>query len=163
HGGDVAHDRPEHAGAEDADGQRRHRHHRGVAGGRVEQGQFAEEAPRPERRHGAAPAADVGLTGQDEEEGVALPALLHDGGAGGFADPASESARAARLLESRFTTGAPNVVVLVTAHGEGASVDDPAVEAAGLALAHRLAGEPGVRAVTSYWSALHAPPLRLRD
>jgi RND superfamily putative drug exporter len=83
--------------------------------------------------------------------------------AGGFADPASESARTARLLESRFATGAPNVVVLVTATGAGASVDDQAVEAAGLALAHRLAGESGVRAVTSYWSAMHAPPLRSRD
>jgi len=83
--------------------------------------------------------------------------------AGGFADPGSASARAGRLLESRFATGAPNVVVLVTAKGSpDASVDDPAVEAAGLALAHRLAGEQGVRAVTSYW-ALHAPPLRSQD
>jgi RND superfamily putative drug exporter len=84
--------------------------------------------------------------------------------AGGFADPASESARAARLLESRFATGAPNIVVLVTARGGAdASVDDPAVEAAGLALAHRLAAEAGVRAVTSYWGAFHAPPLRSKD
>ena len=95
-----------------------------------------------------------------------LAALLGGGvkdhlSSGGFTDPASESARAARRLESRFSTGAPNVVVLVTARGGAeASVDDPAVEAAGLALAHRLAAEPGMRAVISYWSAFHAPPLR---
>ena len=95
-----------------------------------------------------------------------LAALLGGGvkdhlSSGGFTDPASESARAARRLESRFSTGAPNVVVLVTARGgPEASVDDPAVEAAGLALAHRLAAEPGMRAVISYWSAFHAPPLR---
>jgi len=84
--------------------------------------------------------------------------------AGGFADPASESSRAARRLESRFAAGAPNIAVLVTARGGAdASVDDPAVEAAGLALAHRLAAEAGVRAVTSYWGAFHAPPLRSRD
>jgi len=54
--------------------------------------------------------------------------------------------------------------VLVSATGgEGASVDDPAVEAAGLDLARRLAAEPAVRGVTSYWSLFHAPPLRSRD
>jgi RND superfamily putative drug exporter len=100
--------------------------------------------------------------------------------AGGFTDPSSESARAARLLESRFKTGAPNLVVLVTArrgtggvpptgaagaatNSPGASVDDPAVEAAGLDLARRLAAEPGVRGVKSYWQLLHAPPLRSQD
>ena len=36
---------------------------------------------------------------------------------GGFADPSAESTRAARLLETRFANGAPNVVVLVTATG----------------------------------------------
>jgi len=84
--------------------------------------------------------------------------------AGGFADPASPSARAAARLESRFATGAPNLVVLVTATGgEGATVDDPAVEAAGLDLARRLAAEPAVRGVKSYWSLFHAPPLRSHD
>ena len=84
--------------------------------------------------------------------------------AGGFADPSAESTRAARLLETRFANGAPNVVVLVTAQGGAdATVDDPAVEAAGLDLARRLAAEPGIRGVKSYWGLFHAPPLRSLD
>jgi putative drug exporter of the RND superfamily len=84
--------------------------------------------------------------------------------AGGFADPAAESTRAARLLEERFAGGAPNVVILVTAQGgPDVSVDDPAVEAAGLDLAARLAAEPKVRGVKSYWSLLRASPLRSLD
>jgi RND superfamily putative drug exporter len=84
--------------------------------------------------------------------------------AGGFADPSAESTRASRLLESRFANGAPNVVVLVTAQGGAdATVDDPAVEAAGLDLAGRLAAEPGIRGVKSYWGLFHAPPLRSLD
>jgi putative drug exporter of the RND superfamily len=82
--------------------------------------------------------------------------------AGGFTDPASESTRAAQLLESRFATGLPNLVVVVSA-AAGGSVDDPAAEAAGLSLTGRLAGEAGVRGVISYWSAGHAPPLRSAD
>jgi len=81
--------------------------------------------------------------------------------AGGFADPASESTRAAHLLDARFGGGAPNLVVLVTARG--GNVDDPAVEAAGLALAARIAKEPGLRGVKSYWELQHAPPLRSKD
>jgi RND superfamily putative drug exporter len=81
--------------------------------------------------------------------------------AGGFEDPASESTRAAHLLETRFGGGAPNLVVVVTA--QGGSIDDPPVEAAGLALAARIAREPGVRGVKSYWELRHAPPLRSKD
>jgi RND superfamily putative drug exporter len=84
--------------------------------------------------------------------------------AGGFADPSAESTRAAHLLETRFANGAPNVVVLVTAAGSAeATVDDPAVEAAGLDLAQRLAAEPGIRGVKSYWGLFRAPPLRSLD
>ena len=49
---------------------------------------------------------------------------------GGFADPSSESERAASILEHQFHTKDPNLVLLVTAK-HGASVDDPAVAAAG--------------------------------
>ena len=34
---------------------------------------------------------------------------------GGFEDPAAESSRAADLLDERFGTGVPNVILLVTA------------------------------------------------
>jgi len=81
--------------------------------------------------------------------------------AGGFADPASQSTRAAHLLDARFGGGAPNLVVLVTARG--GNVDDPAVEAAGLALEARIAKEPALRGVRSYWELQHAPPLRSKD
>jgi putative drug exporter of the RND superfamily len=77
--------------------------------------------------------------------------------AGGFEDPAAESAQATRLLEERFGAGAPNLAVLVTA--DGGSVDDAAVAAAGRALTERLAAEEGVVQVVSYWST-GAPALR---
>ncbi|MCA1846225.1 MAG: MMPL family transporter, partial [Actinobacteria bacterium] len=83
--------------------------------------------------------------------------------AGGFADPSSESARAARLLGQRFGGGTPNLVVLVTTRDQQATVDDPAVEAAGLDIAQRLGNEPGVRGVKSYWGLFRAPPLRSHD
>src|ERR1700737_2580722 len=52
---------------------------------------------------------------------------------GGFADPGAQSTRATNLLRDRFGAGDPNVILLVTARG-GATVDSPAVVAAGQAL-----------------------------
>jgi RND superfamily putative drug exporter len=76
--------------------------------------------------------------------------------AGGFDDPGSEAVRATELLDEQFGAGAPNLAVLVTAD---AGVDEPTAVAAGQALTARLAAEPGVADVQSYWST-GAPALR---
>jgi RND superfamily putative drug exporter len=80
---------------------------------------------------------------------------------GGFEDPDAESTRAGDVLETAFGQGDPNVVLLYTA--KGGSVDDPSVQAAGLALTERLAGEEGVAQASSYWSLGNVPPLRSED
>jgi len=80
-------------------------------------------------------------------------------GNGGTEDPASESARAAAALDARFPASRPNLTVLV--RGEQPA-DAPATRAAGLALAARLAQEPGVAAVSSYWQT-GAAGLRAAD
>src|ERR687893_820666 len=82
---------------------------------------------------------------------------------GGFEDPATESASADEALADRFDTGVPNVVLVVTATGDDAGVDVPAVAAAGHALTHDLAAEEGGTDVVSYWSEGNAPPLRNDD
>ena len=79
---------------------------------------------------------------------------------GGFDDPAAESTRAAEVLRDQFGTGDPNLVLLVTA--KGGDVDDPAVAAAGEAITRRLAAEPDLAQVLSYWAA-DAPALRSAD
>ncbi|MBI1377413.1 MAG: MMPL family transporter [Frankiales bacterium] len=80
---------------------------------------------------------------------------------GGFDDPGSDSSTAAAVLADRFDAG-PSDIVLVAGAADGASVDDPAAAAAGGALAARLAAEPGIRDVTSYWAA-PSPALRSTD
>jgi putative drug exporter of the RND superfamily len=80
---------------------------------------------------------------------------------GGFEDPSTESARADKALSERFHTGIPNVVVVVTARA--GDVDSPDVAAAGQALTTRLAAQPHVTGVVSYWSENKAPPLRSDD
>ena len=79
---------------------------------------------------------------------------------GGFDDPDAESTRAAKVLADEFGTGDPNLVLLVTA--KGGRVDDPAVAAAGEALTRRLAAEPDLAQVVSYW-ATGAPALKSTD
>jgi len=79
--------------------------------------------------------------------------------AGGFDDPDAEAVEATRLLEQDFGGGAPNLALLVTAPG---GVDDPAAAAAGTRLTERLAAEPGVTQVSSYWTT-GAAPLRNED
>jgi RND superfamily putative drug exporter len=81
---------------------------------------------------------------------------------GGFYDPASESQRAAQLLDQRFQQGPPNLVLLVTA-ADGRTVDDPTVKAAGVAVTRQLAAQHDVRNVASYWTLDGAAPLRARD
>ncbi len=80
---------------------------------------------------------------------------------GGFDDPGADSARAAAVLADRFDAG-PSDVVLVVASTDGASVDSAAVAASAAALATRLAEEPGVRDVSSYWTT-QAPAMRSTD
>src|SRR6478736_1005965 len=80
---------------------------------------------------------------------------------GGFADPSSESERAAAQLQRQFGAKEPNVVLLVSAkHG---SVDDAAVRAAGLRVTRELARQPSVGQVASYWSLDNAAPLKSKD
>ena len=80
--------------------------------------------------------------------------------AGGFDDPDAESTRAAAILRDEFGAGDPNLVLLVTA--KGGDVDDPAVAAAGQALTRRLAAEPDLAQVVSYWAS-GAPALKSTD
>ncbi|MCX6522119.1 MAG: MMPL family transporter [Actinobacteria bacterium] len=88
---------------------------------------------------------------------------------GGFDDPASESARAAALLEEHFGGGDPNVVLVASVDAAGSApagaigVDDPSVVAAGADLAARLDAIDGVEQVVSYWSLGSPPSLRSTD
>jgi RND superfamily putative drug exporter len=79
---------------------------------------------------------------------------------GGYSDPDTESARAAAALARQFNTGEPNLIMLVS---DRRGVDDPTVAAAGAGLTQRLATEPGVADVRSYWTAGKAPALRATD
>jgi RND superfamily putative drug exporter len=92
--------------------------------------------------------------------------------AGGFEDPSAESTRAKQVLESRFGTGAPNLVLLVDAASRGSStapavdspaVDSPAVQRAAVALTNQLAARSDVADVVSYWSLGKVAPLRSSD
>ena len=78
--------------------------------------------------------------------------------AGGFADPKQQSEQAAAALDRTFHTGASNFVLLVKTP---AGVDKAANE--GSALTARLAAEPGVSAVVSYWNAGRPDTLRSKD
>ncbi|WP_062214509.1 MMPL family transporter [Streptomyces sp. NBRC 109706] len=92
--------------------------------------------------------------------GGALSATLFDKlTAGGLTDTGAESGQAARILHEAGQ-GAPNLTLLVTTEQ---GVDDPGAVAAGTLLTQRLAEEPGVRAVSSYWSAGRLPQLRSED
>ena len=77
---------------------------------------------------------------------------------GGFDAPTEQSIRAATVLQRDLHAGQPNIILLVTAR-QG-SVDSPSVAAAGRALTARLAAEPHVANVVSYWSLGSAPVLR---
>jgi RND superfamily putative drug exporter len=77
----------------------------------------------------------------------------------GFDDPASDSTRAAQVLEEEFG-GSADYVLLVTA-GEG-TVDDAAARAAGEELTRRLAQDAGLTDVVSYFDT-GAPSMRSDD
>jgi len=78
--------------------------------------------------------------------------------AGGFSDPKVESQRAAAALDTTFHTGASNFLFLVTTPS---GVDQ--ATAPGVALTQRLAAEPGVTGVVSYWTAGRQVTLRSKD
>lgn len=72
---------------------------------------------------------------------------------GGFWNADAESARAARTLADKYTTGTPDVIVLVDVAESAGTVDAPEVAGMGLNLTKELAAVAGVRSVNSYWSA----------
>jgi RND superfamily putative drug exporter len=77
----------------------------------------------------------------------------------GYTDPAAESSAARAVLDRDFAAIRPNLALLVTAPG---GVDSPAAAAEGRRLARRLAAEPDLVGVTSYWQT-RSPDLRSRD
>ncbi|MGA5703542.1 MMPL family transporter [Peterkaempfera bronchialis] len=78
---------------------------------------------------------------------------------GGYNDPDADSSYATTVLDREFPGSRPDLVLLADApHG----VDDPAAARDGRAFAARLAREPGVIGVTSYWDT-RSPALRARD
>ncbi|MEU4729783.1 MMPL family transporter [Streptomyces sp. NPDC023588] len=79
---------------------------------------------------------------------------------GGITVPASESARADELLNARFESGSPHLVLVAAAQS---SVDGPEVAEAARALTERLANEPEVVQAASYWTLDKAPTLRSKD
>ncbi|HUC06442.1 MAG TPA: MMPL family transporter [Acidimicrobiales bacterium] len=81
---------------------------------------------------------------------------------GGFDAPSEQSVHAATVLASEFHTGSDNIVLAVRATG-GRNVDSAAVSAAGLALTRRLAAQPYMANVMSYWSLDRVPLLRTAD
>lgn len=78
---------------------------------------------------------------------------------GGFDDPASESTRAAEVIDEKFG-GETNLVLLVRA--SDGRVDAPAAERSGKALAAELSADERLTNVVSYWES-GSDDLRSRD
>ncbi|MET9835525.1 MMPL family transporter [Streptomyces sp. NPDC006385] len=79
---------------------------------------------------------------------------------GGITVPASESARADELLNTRFEGGSPHLVFIAAAEE---NIDAAPISSEGTALTERLADEPGVVQAASYWTLGKAPTLRSKD
>ncbi|NUS81741.1 MAG: MMPL family transporter [Streptomyces sp.] len=79
---------------------------------------------------------------------------------GGFEDPKSESSLAKQALDQHFGVKDSNLVLLVRAPG---SVDSGTAAEDGAALTRRLAAEPGISQVGSYWSQGRDQRLRSED
>jgi RND superfamily putative drug exporter len=77
---------------------------------------------------------------------------------GGFDAPSEQSVHAANVLAARFHNGEDNIVLLV--HARSGTVDRADVAAAGTALTRRLAAQPHMANVMSYWSLDSVPILR---
>ncbi|WGX94900.1 MMPL family transporter [Nocardioides sp. L-11A] len=96
--------------------------------------------------------------------GVVVAAVVGVGAFGklqaaGFDDPASESSRAAALLEDRFSGGSDYVFVVEAADGD---VDSTVSAGAGAALTERLRADPDLADVASYFDD-RAGPMRSTD
>lgn len=74
----------------------------------------------------------------------------------GYTDPNTESAQADAILTTRLNATPPNLVLLVF---DKRGIDDPAVAEAATAITRRLAAEPSVVAVSSYWTSGRPPSL----
>ncbi|CAN5867662.1 MMPL family transporter [soil metagenome] len=70
--------------------------------------------------------------------------------AGGFQDPTSESARAAKILIDKFSQGDMQLLLIVTTPD---GVTGPAAKAVGTEIADQLSQSPHVTSVTSAWTA----------
>ncbi len=68
---------------------------------------------------------------------------------GGFSDPNASSTKAADLLQSRFDTGDPNLILEVIAPGGASS---SAARTEGLQLVQALRQAPNTSSVVSYWT-----------
>lgn len=69
---------------------------------------------------------------------------------GGFDAPSEQSVHAANVLASEFHNGSDNFVILV--HATSGNIGSPRVAAAGNALTRKLAAQPHMANVMSYWS-----------
>ncbi|MGW3483566.1 MMPL family transporter [Rhodococcus indonesiensis] len=79
---------------------------------------------------------------------------------GGFNDPDSESSLAESFLDERFGGSTPNLILQVTARS--GDVNNPEVMVAAQRLERRIAAEPEVTVVGSYWTT-QLPDLRSAD
>jgi RND superfamily putative drug exporter len=80
---------------------------------------------------------------------------------GGFDAPSEQSVHAANILASEFHNGSDNIILLV--HTTSGTVDGAGAAAAGRALTTRLAAQPHMANVMSYWSLGSLPILRTSD
>ncbi len=82
--------------------------------------------------------------------------------AGGFDRPDAEASQAAALLRDELGLPSANIVALVRTSGS-ARLDDPDVTRIGTQVADRFAAQPGVRVLTTYWSATGPAKASLRS
>ncbi|WP_462188133.1 MMPL family transporter, partial [Frankia sp. CcWB2] len=82
---------------------------------------------------------------------------------GGFYAPGDPSTRAERLLDEEFPDAPPDVAIMLTS---APGIDGPIVARLGRELTGRIAAEPGVTSVLSYWPGgpnEASPLLRAKD
>jgi RND superfamily putative drug exporter len=80
---------------------------------------------------------------------------------GGYSDPKSESARAAKYLTSHFHVKDPGIVLVVDSGSH--PVSDPTVAASATRLESAMRQVPGVAQTLSYWSTGNLASLQSRD
>ncbi len=80
---------------------------------------------------------------------------------GGYSDPKSESARAAKYLTTHFHVKDPGIVLVVDSGAR--KVSDPIVAASVARLEAQVGAVPGVAQTLSYWSTGGLPSLASRD